>query len=74
MPTQPLTATVNHLNLGFSECTLNVHLEHLKELKLIYSEPDKPAKSDTPGAGVVPDSVSRFVAVVVRLWNRAQNR
>ena len=43
MPTQPLTATVNHLNLGFSECTLNVHLEHLKELKLIYSERDKSA-------------------------------
>ena len=31
------------LNLGFSECTLYVHLEHLKELKLIYSERDKSA-------------------------------
>ena len=37
------TASVKHLNLGFSECTLYVHLEHLKQLKLIYSERDKSA-------------------------------
>ena len=43
MPTQPLTASAKHLNLGFSECTLNVHLEHLNQLKLIYSERDKSA-------------------------------
>ena len=43
MPTQPLTASAKHLNLGFSECTLYVHLEHLKQLKLIYSERDKSA-------------------------------